>query len=131
MDIRTQRLNEAFNASGLTQTELCEKTGLTKGAVSSYLSGRYFPKQKTIERLAEALNVSIPYLMGYNEADYTVYKASNDDSNETYYLEPEVAKMAQELHDRPEMKVLFDASKKLSKEDLEAVTSIIEKLSKK
>lgn len=67
MDIRTQRLNEAFNASGMTQKELCDKTGITKGAVSSYLSGRYFPKQKTIELLANALNVSIPYLMGYEE----------------------------------------------------------------
>ena len=67
MDIRTQRLNEAFNASGLTQTELCNKTGITKGAISSYLSGRYFPKQKTIELLSDALNVSIPYLMGYEE----------------------------------------------------------------
>lgn len=130
MDIRTQRLNEAFNASGLTQTELCERTGLTKGAISSYLSGRYFPKQKTIERLANALNVSIPYLMGYAEADYTVYKSSNDDA-ETYYLDPEVAEMAQELHDRPEMKVMFDAGRKLDKEDIEAVTILIEKLSRK
>lgn len=67
MDIRTQRLNEAFSASGLTQTELCNKTGITKGAMSSYLSGRYFPKQKSIELLASALNVSIPFLMGYEE----------------------------------------------------------------
>ena len=68
MDIRTQRLNEAFSASGMTQTELCKKTGITKGAMSSYLSGRYFPKQRAIEALADALNVSIPYLMGYDEA---------------------------------------------------------------
>lgn len=67
MDIRTQRLNEAFRASGLTQAELCKKTGITKGAMSSYLSGRYFPKQRAIESLADALNVSIPYLMGYDE----------------------------------------------------------------
>lgn len=67
MDIRTQRLNEAFRASGLTQIELCKKTGITKGAMSSYLSGRYFPKQRAIESLANALHVSIPYLMGYDE----------------------------------------------------------------
>lgn len=67
MEIRTQRLNEAFRASGLTQTELCNRTGINKGALSSYLSGRYFPKQKAIESLADALNVSIPYLMGYEE----------------------------------------------------------------
>ena len=68
MDIRIQRLNEAFRASGMTQAELCKKTGITKGAMSSYLSGRYLPKQKAIEALADALHVSIPYLMGYDEA---------------------------------------------------------------
>lgn len=67
MDIRTQRLNEAFRASGMTQAELCKKTGITKGALSSYLSGRYFPKQKAIELLANALNVPIIYLMGYDD----------------------------------------------------------------
>jgi len=67
MDIRTLRLNEAFSASGMTQTELCDKTGITKGALSSYLSGRYFPKQRAIEALSNALGVSITYLMGYDE----------------------------------------------------------------
>lgn len=69
MDIRTLRLNEAFSASGMTQTELCNKTGITKGAISSFLSGRYFPKQKSLEALADALNVSIPYLMGYGDME--------------------------------------------------------------
>ena len=68
MDIRVTRLNEAFRASGLTQTELCERTGINKGALSSYLSGRYFPKQKSLELLSNALHVSINYLMGHDEA---------------------------------------------------------------
>lgn len=67
MDIRTERLNKAFRASGMSQTELCKKTGINQGALSSYLSGRYFPKQRAIELLANALNVSIPYLMGYED----------------------------------------------------------------
>ena len=67
MDIRTERLIEAFNRSGLSQTELCNKTGINKGALSSYLSGRYFPKQKAIEALSSALGVSVYYLMGVDE----------------------------------------------------------------
>lgn len=80
MDIRTERLNEAFRASGLTQTELCKKTGITKGAMSSYLSGRYFPKQRAIEALADALNVPIPYLMGYDDVVFA------EDGIQTDYL---------------------------------------------
>lgn len=65
MDIRTKRLRDVFEKSGLTQTEVCEKTGINKGALSSYLSGRYFPKQKTIDKLSKVFNVSINYLMGF------------------------------------------------------------------
>lgn len=67
MDIRTLRLRKAFKESGLTQTEICEKTGINKGALSSYLAGRYFPKQKTLEQLSKILKVSISYLMGIDE----------------------------------------------------------------
>nr|DAJ30509.1 MAG TPA: Repressor protein CI [Caudoviricetes sp.] len=65
MDVRTKRLRNVFEKSGLTQTEVCEKTGINKGALSSYLSGRYFPKQKTIDKLSKVFNVSINYLMGF------------------------------------------------------------------
>lgn len=68
MDIRTKRLNEAFHASGLSQSELCDRANINKGALSSYLSGRYFPKQIALEKLSSALNVSISYLMGFDDS---------------------------------------------------------------
>lgn len=61
------RLKKAFETSGFSQAELCEKAGITKGALSSYLSGRYAPKQKTLEALAKALGVSVFYLMGLED----------------------------------------------------------------
>lgn len=68
MDIRTERLNKAFKASGLSQSELCDKADINKGALSSYLSGRYFPKQIALEKLSSVLNVSISYLMGFDNS---------------------------------------------------------------
>ncbi len=82
MDIRTERLKKAFEKSGLNQTELCEKADVTKGALSSYLSGRYFPKQKPLERLAQVLNVSINYLMGIDEVDDIQTIAAHHDEEE-------------------------------------------------
>lgn len=67
MDIRTLRLREAFYRSGITQTELCTKANINKGAFSSYLSGRYFPKSQTLEKLSKVLDVSISYLMGIED----------------------------------------------------------------
>ena len=42
-----------------------------------------------------------------------------------YYIDPEVVSMAQDLKDRPELKVLFDASKKMSKETIENLINFI------
>ncbi|MDO5015259.1 MAG: XRE family transcriptional regulator [Clostridia bacterium] len=77
MDLRTQRLKTLVENSGMTQSEICEKTGINKGALSSYLSGRYFPKQKTLEKLSNLFNVSINYLMGLTvEPDFPLPKNS-------------------------------------------------------
>ena len=61
-----ERLKEALAESGKRQADLARETGVDKGALSSYLSGKYEPKQKTIGKLAVALNVSELWLWGYD-----------------------------------------------------------------
>jgi len=62
----SERLKEALKDSGMRQADLARETGVDKGALSSYLSGKYEPKQKTIGKLAVALNVSELWLWGYD-----------------------------------------------------------------
>ena len=124
-DERTKRLRKAVENSGYSQTQLCEITGINKGALSSYLSGRYYPKQQAIEKLSEALNVPIFWLMGYDTE-------SEDDSQEdnSYYIDKEARELAQFLYENPKYKILFDAAKDVSAEDLEMVKTIIDKFKK-
>ncbi len=58
------RIKEGMELRGLKQADLVEKTGISKGALSSYISGRYSPKQNNIYLIAKALNVSEAWLMG-------------------------------------------------------------------
>lgn len=60
------RLREAMNAIGKKQVDLVRETGIDKGSISNYLSGRYEPKQEAIYKLALALNVSEMWLWGYD-----------------------------------------------------------------
>lgn len=60
------RLGEALRLSGKKQADLVRDTGLDRGAISSYLSGKYEPKQKAIYKMARALNVNEAWLMGYD-----------------------------------------------------------------
>ena len=49
---------------GYKQVDLVEKTGINKGALSCYISGKYKPKQNNIFLLAKALDVNEAWLMG-------------------------------------------------------------------
>lgn len=60
------RLKEALSIRGMKQADLVRATGLDRGAISSYLSGKYEPKQKAIYKMSQALNVSEGWLMGFN-----------------------------------------------------------------
>ena len=124
-DERTKRLRKAVENSGYSQTQLCEITGINKGALSSYLSGRYYPKQQAIEKLSEALNVPIFWLMGYDtESD------SDSQEEDSYYIDKEARELAQFLYENPKYKILFDAAKDVSADDLEMVKTIIDKFKK-
>ena len=58
------RLNEAIEKAELSPAELSRRTGIGEGAISCYRNGSYKAGQKNVQKLAVALGVSIPWLMG-------------------------------------------------------------------
>ena len=66
VDTFTNRLNKAISLRNIKPIELSEKTGIVKSKISSYMSGRYKAKQDGVYLLAQALNVSEVWLMGYD-----------------------------------------------------------------
>ena len=74
-----ERLREALTNAGMKQVDLVRKTGLDRGSVSSYLSGRYEPKQKAIYKMAQVLNVSESWLMGYDVPSYRTDEQKKND----------------------------------------------------
>lgn len=60
------RLAEALEVRGILPAELSRRTGVNKGTISKYLKGEYLPKQSKIATMADALEVSPAWLMGYN-----------------------------------------------------------------
>lgn len=59
-----ERLNQAIEMRDIKPAELSRQTGVNEGAISQYRSGAYKASQRNLEKLAKALNVSIPWLMG-------------------------------------------------------------------
>ena len=60
------RIREGLSIRNMKQAELVEKTGIDKGQMSSYLSGRYNPKQENLYLIAQALSVDEAWLMGFD-----------------------------------------------------------------
>ena len=60
------RIKKAMNLRGLSQTDIVEKTNIKKSALSQYISGKITPRQNVVDELSKVLNVSEPWLMGYD-----------------------------------------------------------------
>ena len=62
----SQRLREAMRIRNMRQADLARATGLAKGGISNYVTGRYEPKSDIISKLAKALDCSEMWLWGYD-----------------------------------------------------------------
>ena len=61
-----KRIEMALAIRRMKQCDLCEKAKIPKSSLSLYLKGAYEPKQDRIYTIANALNVSEAWLMGYD-----------------------------------------------------------------
>ena len=59
-----ERFQKAINDSGMSQSELSRRTGISKSSINEWLKGKYEPKQDKIYLLSKALEVDPAWLMG-------------------------------------------------------------------
>lgn len=60
------RIRVLLETLELTQTEFCNRTGITKSALSNYLNGDRQPRQDQLDKIATAFDVNPSWLMGYD-----------------------------------------------------------------
>lgn len=58
------RIKELRKDKGISQAELADKAGVSRQAISFYENGKRHPKIETWQKIANALNTSIPYARG-------------------------------------------------------------------
>lgn len=73
-----QRVKEALILRGMSQSDLCSRTGLSSAQISSYISGRYNPRPENLSLIATSLRVSEVWLNGY-DVDYSVIPPNIDE----------------------------------------------------
>jgi len=58
----SERLQSLLDKKGLTQSQLAEKLGLSQPAISMMIARKCRPQRRTVERIAQALNVEVELL---------------------------------------------------------------------
>lgn len=103
-----------------TQADLVADLRLNKSTVSTWVNGTKMPRMNKIEQLAN--------YFGVEKSDLIEDKS---DTNDSYYIDPEVAEYAEIVKSNPDLRLLFDASKDMSKDDIDFVINTIEMLKKR
>lgn len=110
----SNRLKELRASKQISQAELSNILGVTQQAVGKWERDKTTPDYDTLKKISSYFGVSTDYLIG------------NDAPTGEYYHDPEVAAIAQEMHDNPEIKVLFHATKGMKKESIEEIRKFVE-----
>jgi transcriptional regulator with XRE-family HTH domain len=103
----------------VTPYKVAKETGIATATLTDWKKGRSTPKQDKLQKIADYFGVSIDYLMGGKERD------------KDYYLNDETKKIAQEIFENRELKMLFDAGRNASAEDLKMVHDLLLHLQRK
>ncbi|WP_292017751.1 MULTISPECIES: helix-turn-helix domain-containing protein [unclassified Megasphaera] len=123
MAMLNRNIKKARLQQNMTLDDVAKIVGVSKQTIQRYESGVIgnIPSDK-IEKIAIALHTTPGALMGWD---------SDAPTNDGYYTDPEVAQLAEELRTNPEKRILFDASKDLSKDDIDIVLNLIHGLKAK
>ena len=61
-----ERLLKILKRNNIKQADLSRATGISRGAISNYVQGRYEPKSDVVNKMAKALDCSEMWLWGYD-----------------------------------------------------------------
>lgn len=102
---------------GVKDADVSKATGITKSTFTDWKSGRSSPKNEKLQKIADYFGVSVEYFF------------TGEEASAPYYLNDETREIAQFAYENPEARILFNALRTASPENLKLVTDLVNKLS--
>lgn len=100
-----------------TQADVAKDLNLHKATVSSWMNGTRIPRMDKIDLLCHYFNCKRADIM-------------EEHTEEEYYIDDDARDLAQFLFENPEYRVLFDASRKVKKEDIQFVKDLMDRMAR-
>lgn len=116
--IFSENLNRLLQGREKTQSEVAKEIDVSPQTFNTWTQGIAIPRMGKIQRLADYFHIEKSALLD---------KASQE---QTYYTNPETAKVAQEIFDNSDLRVLFDAAKDSSPEQLKLAAEMLRQFKK-
>lgn len=118
MELFSMRLQLLLDRNQITQAELSNILGVSPSTVNKWLFKKSVPRMGILEKLSAYFGVPKSYFL----------ENDTDMEKQRYYLNPETARLAQEVYDNPDLRILFDASRHLTPEDIKFVVEMVKKM---
>ncbi|MGN8753639.1 helix-turn-helix domain-containing protein [Blautia sp. HCP3S3_C4] len=119
VDIK-ERIKQGLEIREITQTQLAARANIDKGQLSSYISGKYKPRQNNIDAIASALNVSEAWLMGFDvPMERVPNKTESVQSSSVSTQCKEIIEVCNQLSPHNQRKVLAYSKNLLSTQQME------------
>lgn len=112
------RLKSLRKNMQLTGEEFGAKMNVSKPTVSLWESDKRTPNAEMLQKIANFFDVSVDYLL--------IGKPNT--TNDSYYYDTEVTELAEQIKNDPELRILLDAKRNLSKQDMKAIINITKSL---
>lgn len=115
--IFSKQLRYYLNKYNMTQLELSKRLGVGTTSVYNWCNGIKTPRMDKIDAMCSIFNCRRSDLI-----------SEQNTSEETYYMNDDARELAEFMFKNPEYKVLFDASRKVKKEDINFVKEMIDRM---
>lgn len=103
-----------------TQADLSRYINVSSATASDWCHGYKMPRTDKLQSICSWLGIELNDLL--EEQDF-------DQKKKTYYINEDARELAQFLFENPEYRILFDASRKIKKDDIQFVKEMIDRMS--
>ena len=117
--IFAKKLNHYLAVNGYNQADLARYMHVSTATTAKWCTGQTMPRIDKIQSICNWLNIEKADLLDDQPPASEV----------PYYIDDSAREFAQFLFDNPDYKVLFDASRKVKKEDLLIVKELLDRFS--
>lgn len=113
-----ERIKKLCRDRGISVNKLEQELKIAKGSLCKMTASK--PSVARAQKIADYFGVTVDYLMTGEEK----FKDT------PYFIDDEARKIAQEIANRKDLKILFDTTRDVSAEDLKFVIELVDKIKK-